>query len=257
MPRYKLTIEYDGTPFFGWQVQEDAPSVQGRLRAALADFCGEAVLPYGAGRTDRGVHATGQVAHIDLTRSFPPFVIRNALNNHLAPEPISILTVEEVDAQFDARFSAVQRHYVYRISNRPAFLALDRHRAWYVPQPLDDEAMHDAGQSLLGRHDFTTFRSARCQARSPVKRIDTITVQRDGHVINVSVSAPSFMHHQVRSIVGSLRLVGEGKWSRSDLEEALAARDRTRCGPVAVAAGLYFTRVDYDVGEEASANVSK
>ncbi|MEO0618491.1 MAG: tRNA pseudouridine(38-40) synthase TruA [Pseudomonadota bacterium] len=258
MPRYKLTIEYDGTPYLGWQVQDEGTTVQGRLAQAITAFTGETVLPYGAGRTDSGVHATGQIAHIDLAQPREPFVIRNAINNHLAPEPISVLDAEAVDATFDARFSATQRHYLYRIWNRPAFLALEQNRAWYVPQPLNEAAMHESAQALVGRHDFTTFRSVHCGAKSPVKRLSAITVTRNKHMIIVTVSAPSFMHNQVRSIVGSLKQVGIGKWPVTGIATALAACDRAACGPVAPSAGLYLTGVDYAAAEvSADENVAK
>lgn len=246
MPKYKLTIEYDGTPFWGWQAQKDGPSVQESLQRAIKAYSGEDYVPRGAGRTDRGVHATGQVAHIELEGAREPRVIRNALNNHLAPEPIAVLSVELVDETFDARFSAVQRHYLYRILNRPAYVALDRQRVWFVPVSLDAEAMNKAAQLLVGRHDFTTFRSVHCQAKTPVKRLTAIRVWREGDDISMTVRAPSFMQNQVRSIIGSLKLVGSGKWSVDDFQAAFDACDRTACGPVAPAEGLYLTRVDYD-----------
>lgn len=246
MPRYKLTIEYDGTPFLGWQVQRDGLSVQECLQNALHAFAGIDYVPRGAGRTDRGVHATGQVAHIDLPKSTEPRVIRDALNVHLMPHPISVIAVEAVGDEFDARFSAVQRHYLYRIVNRRALLALERERSWRVGMPLDVDAMHDAGQVLVGRHDFTTFRSVKCQARSPLKRITQLSVWREGEIVLMTVRAPSFMHNQVRSIIGSLKLVGEGKWTADDIRTALEACNRQRCGPVAPPCGLYLTRVDYD-----------
>ncbi len=246
MPRYKLTIEYDGTPFVGWQVQDNGPSVQGVLTEAIAAFTGERVVVAGAGRTDAGVHALGQVAHVDLAKDWDGDTVRDAMNFHLRPRPIAVLTAEQVAENFDARFSAIKRHYLYRIVNRRADLALDQNRAWRVPRPLDGDAMHAAAQSLVGRHDFTTFRTAECQAKSPVKTLDRLDVERDGDEVHVTASARSFLHHQVRSMVGSLVHVGEGKWSAEDLAAALAARDRTRCGQVAPPQGLYLVRVEYD-----------
>lgn len=245
MPRYRLLIEYDGTPFAGWQMQANAPSVQERLRDAIAAFCGEAFIPRGAGRTDSGVHARGQAAHIDLVRDWPPETVMSAVNYHLKPAPIVILACERVDESFDARFSATARHYLYRIVNRPTRLALDRDRAWQVWPKLDEAAMAEAAQCLIGRHDFTTFRAAGCQAKSALKTLDVLDVERAGDEIAIRASARSFLHHQVRSMVGSLKLVGEGKWSPTDLRDALEARDRTRCGAVAPACGLYLMRVDY------------
>jgi tRNA pseudouridine38-40 synthase len=245
VPRYKLTIEYDGTPFLGWQMQERDPSVQGALGLAIKAFSGEHVSVQGAGRTDAGVHALGQVAHIDLSKAWETDTVRDALNAHLRPHPIAILAAEIVPDAFDARFSAVQRHYRYRIVNRRPDLALERVRAWRVPRPLDSEAMHAAAQHLLGKHDFTTFRAVECQAKSPVKALDRLDVVRTGEEISVHASARSFLHHQVRSMVGSLVQVGEGKWSAQDLAGALAARSRALCGPVAPPDGLYLVRVDY------------
>jgi len=245
MPRYKLTIEYDGTPFVGWQVQDNGPSVAGAIEAAVAKFAGETPKVAGAGRTDAGVHALGQVAHVDLAKEWEADTIRDALNAHLRPAPIAILRVEAVAADFDARFSARARHYLYRITNRRADLALDRDRAWRIAKPLDSAAMHEAAQRLVGHHDFTTFRSTECQAKSPVKTLDALDVTRAGEEIRITASARSFLHNQVRSMVGSLALVGEGKWSADDLSTALEARDRAACGPVAPACGLYLVRVDY------------
>ncbi|MBV9234498.1 MAG: tRNA pseudouridine(38-40) synthase TruA [Xanthobacteraceae bacterium] len=245
MPRYKLLIEYDGTPFAGWQIQANGPTVQGALTAAVAAFCGEQVHVQGAGRTDAGVHALGQVAHVDLTREFDPDTVRDALNAHLRPHPIAVLSAEIVAADFDARFSARQRRYLYRIVNRRADLAIDRLRAWRIPRPLDADAMHVAAQQLVGRHDFTTFRAAECQAKSPIKTLDVLDVERAGEDIRVHAAARSFLHHQVRSMVGSLALVGEGKWSIGDLAQALAAQDRAACGPVAPPDGLYLVSVEY------------
>jgi tRNA pseudouridine38-40 synthase len=244
MPRYKLTIEYDGTPFFGWQMQ-DRPTVQGRLTEAIQAFSGDDMIPRGAGRTDAGVHALAQVAHVDLTNDWPAKKVRDALNAQLRPDPISVLACEQVADGFDARFSAKARHYRYRIVNRRSPLALERDRAWHVIYQLDAERMHEAAQVLVGHHDFTTFRSTECQAASPEKTLDRLAVARDGEEVRIEASSRSFLHNQVRSMVGSLRLVGGGKWSAADLKKALEARDRTACGPVAPAYGLYLMRVDY------------
>jgi tRNA pseudouridine38-40 synthase len=245
MPRYRLTIEYDGTPFVGWQAQDNGVSVQSTIVAAVAAFSGETVSVQGAGRTDAGVHALGQVAHVDLTKDWNTDNVRDALNFHLRPQPIAVLTAERVTEDFDARFSAVKRHYLYRIVNRRADLALDLHRAWRIGRPLDAEAMHGAAQKLVGRHDFTTFRAAECQAKSPVKTLDRLEVTREGEELHVIAMARSFLHHQVRSMVGSLVHVGECKWSGDDLAAALAARDRARCGQVAPPQGLSLVRVEY------------
>jgi tRNA pseudouridine38-40 synthase len=245
MPRYKLTIEYDGAPFQGWQFQADGPSVQGVLETAIADFSGEAAPVQGAGRTDAGVHALGQVAHVDLTRDFDPGTVRDALNAHLRPWPVAVLTAEIVPEDFNARFSATRRHYLYRIVNRRPDLALARGRTWRVARPLDAAAMHGAAQRLLGKHDFTTFRSSECQAKSAQKTLDRLDVVRAGEEIRIMTSARSFLHNQVRSMVGSLVNVGEGKWSADDLHAALTARDRAACGQVAPAEGLYLVKVDY------------
>ncbi len=245
MPRFKLTIEYDGTPFVGWQIQDNGPSVQGALIEAIAAFSGERVGVNGAGRTDAGVHAAGQVAHIDLAKPWETDVVRDAVNAHLRPNPIAVLAVDNTADDFDARFSAVKRHYYYRIVSRRADLALDRNRAWRVPRPLDASAMHNAAQRLIGLHDFTTFRAAECQARSPMKTLDRLdVVSLDGEV-RIFASARSFLHHQVRSMVGSLAQVGDGKWNADDMSRILEARDRTVCGPVAPADGLYLAKVDY------------
>jgi tRNA pseudouridine38-40 synthase len=245
MPRYKLTIEYDGTPFAGWQWQDDAPSVQRALTDAMTAFCGHTVKIAGAGRTDAGVHALGQVAHVDLEKDWRTDKVRDAVNAHLRPHPIAILSAEKVADDFDARFSAKKRHYLYRIANRRPDLALDRLRAWRVPRKLDVEAMHEAAQRLVGKHDFTTFRSTECQAKSPVKTLDRLDVSREAEEVIVTTSARSFLHNQVRSMVGSLAHVGDGKWSADDLAGALAARNRAACAPVAPPEGLYLMRVDY------------
>jgi tRNA pseudouridine38-40 synthase len=245
MPRYKIIVEYDGTPFAGWQIQANGPSVQGELARAIEGLSSEQVVPKGAGRTDAGVHSRGQVAHFDLKRNYPPQTVRDALNFHLRPAPIAVRACEIVTEAFDARFSAKARHYLYRIVNRRAGLALDRDRAWKVSVQLDAAAMHEAAQHLIGRHDFTTFRSAQCQAKSPLRTLDRLEVARDGENIFISASARSFLHHQVRSMAGSLKLVGEGKWQPEDLRRVLESRDRTACGPVAPACGLYLMKVDY------------
>ncbi|HZD91149.1 MAG TPA: tRNA pseudouridine(38-40) synthase TruA [Pseudolabrys sp.] len=245
MPRYKLTIEYDGAPFSGWQIQAAETTVQGVLTAAVAAFAGESALVQGAGRTDAGVHARGQVAHIDLARDWDTDTVRDALNAHLRPHPVAVLAAERVADDFNARTSALKRHYLYRIINRRPDLTLDAGHAWRVPRPLDVTAMHAAAQRLIGKHDFTTFRAAECQAKSPVKTLDQLDVSRHGDEVHVTASARSFLHHQVRSMVGSLVLVGDAKWSADDLERALQARDRTACGPVAPPDGLYLMRVDY------------
>lgn len=245
MPRYKLTIEYDGTPFAGWQVQDNATTVQGVLMAAIGAFSGETVSIQGAGRTDAGVHALAQVAHLDLARDWDADTVRDAVNFHLRPHPVAVLTAEIVPADFNARFSALKRHYLYRIVNRRADLALDKHRCWRVPRPLDVAAMQAAAQHLVGKHDFTTFRASECQAKSPVKTLDRLDVARAGDEVTITTSARSFLHNQVRSMVGSLVLVGDGKWRPDDLAAALAARDRTACGPVAPPDGLYLVKVEY------------
>ena len=245
MPRYKLTLEYDGTPFVGWQMQGEGASVQGVLTQAMARFCGHPVKVAGAGRTDAGVHALGQVAHVDLQKDWRVDRVRDAVNAHLRPHPVAVLSAEKVADGFDARFSAKKRHYLYRIVNRRADLALERARAWRVPRRLDVAAMHAAAQRLTGKHDFTTFRSTECQAKSPVKTLDRLDVTRDGDEVRINTSARSFLHNQVRSMVGSLVLVGDGKWSGDDLARVLAARNRAACGPVAPPEGLYLVKVDY------------
>jgi tRNA pseudouridine38-40 synthase len=245
MPRYKLIIEYDGTPFSGWQIQEGLLTVQGALTAAIEALTGEKILVQGAGRTDTGVHARGQVAHVDLTKDWDTDTVRDALNAHLRPHPVAILSAERAAGDFNARTSAVKRHYLYRIINRRADLTVDAGRAWRVPRPLDAAAMHAAAQRLIGKHDFTTFRSTECQAKSPVKTLDRLDVARDADAVNVAASARSFLHSQVRSMVGSLVQVGLGAWSADDLAAALAARDRAACGQVAPPDGLYLMKVDY------------
>jgi tRNA pseudouridine38-40 synthase len=245
VPRYRLTLEYDGSPFVGWQKQDNGPSVQAALEAAIEKFCGERPATVGAGRTDAGVHALAQVAHFDLTREWPAATVMNALNFHLQPDPIAVLEAEIVAPDFHARLSATRRHYLYRILNRRAPPTIDRDRVWAVPTPLDAVAMHAAAQTLVGAHDFTTFRAAMCQAKSPEKTLDALDVSRQGEEIRVVARARSFLHHQVRNMVGTLKLVGEGKWTADDVARALVARDRAAGGPTAPASGLYLTRVDY------------
>jgi len=245
MPRYRITIEYDGGPFVGWQRQDNGPSIQGSIETAITAFSSETVTVTGAGRTDAGVHALGQVAHFDLVKDFHPDRVRDALNHFLRPAPIAVLEASVAEPDFHARFSAVGRHYLYRIICRRAPLVLERGHAWQVVHDLDAEAMHEAAQTLVGKHDFTTFRAAECQAQSPVKTIDRLTVRRALDEISIEASARSFLHHQVRSITGTLKLVGEGKWRARDVADALAACDRSRCGPVSPPDGLHLVKVDY------------
>ncbi len=245
MTRYRLTIEYDGTPFVGWQRQGEGLSIQQVLEEAVTKFCGETATVHGAGRTDAGVHALAQVAHFDLAKPADPFRVMEALNFHLKPHPVAILDCREAAPDFHARFTAIERRYRYRIANRRAPLTLDRDRAWRVAVPLDAGAMHAAAQVLVGKHDFTSFRAADCQAESPVKTLDALAVTRLGEEIEVTARARSFLHHQVRNMVGTLKLVGEGKWSARDVERALAARDRAAAGATAPAEGLYLVAVKY------------
>ena len=245
MPRYKLTLEYDGTPFVGWQAQANGRSVQQVLSEAIEKFAGERVTVFGAGRTDAGVHALGQVAHMDLTKAWDEHTVHNAINEHLKPEPVAVLNAETAADDFDARFSARKRHYLYRIVNRRAPLALERGRAWFMPQTLDGDAMHAAAQALVGHHDFSSFRAAECQAKSPLKTLERLTVSRRGEELHLEARAPSFLHRQVRNLVGSLVQVGLGKWNRAKLAAVLAARDRTAAGPTAPAEGLYLVAVEY------------
>jgi tRNA pseudouridine38-40 synthase len=245
MPRFRLTLEYDGTDYVGWQRQDNGRAVQQALEEAITAFCGEKIVPIAAGRTDSGVHALGQVAHIDLARDWPLDTIRDAVNQHLKPQPIAVLRVEAVDDAFHARFDAIERRYRYLINTRRAPLALDRGRAWQVRSDLDADAMHHAAQVLVGKHDFTTFRDAQCQAKSPIKTLDELSVRREGEVIEITARARSFLHSQVRSMVGSLKVVGEGKWNADDLRHVLEARDRKACGAIAPACGLYLVSVTY------------
>ena len=250
MARFKLVVEYDGTGLVGWQRQENGPSIQEALERAIYGFCGEAVTVEAAGRTDAGVHALGQVVHFDLARDARPKTVRDALNDHLRrnsddPRNIAVLTADIVSDDFHARFSATERHYRYLILNRSAPLTLARNRAWHVFQPLDDNAMHQAAQRLVGRHDFTTFRSVHCQADSPQRTLDCLAVRRDGDEVRIDAIARSFLHNQVRAITGTLVQVGEGKRTARAVTEALEARDRAACGPTAPAFGLYLMEVIY------------
>ena len=245
MPRYKLVLEYDGGPFAGWQRQDNGPSVQAALEDAVFKLAQERVTATGAGRTDAGVHARGQVAHFDLVKEFPADTVRDALNAHLRPAPISVLEASIAVPDFHARFSAVARYYEYRVLCRRAPPALDRGHVWHVGRALDVETMARAARALIGTHDFTTFRAAECQAKSPVKTLDRLDVAKQGDEIVFYAAARSFLHHQVRSMVGTLKLVGEGKWTDANVARALAACDRAQCGPVAPPEGLTLLRVDY------------
>ena len=245
MPRYKLTIEYNGAPFVGWQRQTNGLSVQQVLEEAFERLCGQKTVVHGAGRTDAGVHARGQVAHVNFERDWRTDVVRDGANAHLRPHPVAVLSAERVDDDFEARFSAVQRHYVYEIRDRRAPLTFEAGLAWHIKRRLDDRAMHEAAQLLLGKHDFSTFRDSECQADSPLRTLDRLDVVREGDAVRVYASARSFLHRQVRSMVGSLEHVGGGRWTAADLRAALDARDRSRCGIVAPSDGLYLLRVDY------------
>ena len=245
MPRYRLTLEYDGGPYSGFQAQAGLATIQGSLERAVTGFCGEAARVYCAGRTDAGVHATGQVAHVDLVKAWPAETVRNALNAHLRPEPVVVLAAEVAAEGWHARFSATERRYRYRILNRPSPPGLEQGHVWHVKAPLDAAAMHAAAQILVGHHDFTTFRDLACQANSPMKTLDVATVERAGEEIVLVFESRSFLHRQVRSMTGSLAEVGIGRWTANDLRAALEARDRQACGQVAPADGLYLTGVSY------------
>lgn len=249
MPRFRMLVEYDGTPYKGWQRQTNGHTVQAAIEAAILRFALQPVTLHVAGRTDTGVHATGQVCHADVEGNWTEFKFREAVNAMLreAGEAVTILEARQVDENFHARFSAIRRYYLYRIINRRPQPALDRHRVWWVKKGLiDAEAMHDAAQMLLGTHDFSTFRAAQCQASSPVKTMESIEIGRSGEMIEVRCHARSFLHNQVRSMVGSLKLVGEGAWAKDDLRKALEARDHQACGALAPPHGLYLTQVDYE-----------
>ena len=254
MPRYKLTIEYDGTGTIGWQKQPDRLSIQGALESAAQQFCGSNVEIVGAGRTDAGVHAIGQVAHVDIAKEFDPFQVMQGINyylflpdeqNQASKNRISVTHAEQVSEEFHARFSAVKRHYHYRIINRRARLGLEANRAWHVVEPLDEEAMQQAANYLLGQHDFTSFRDSECQAKSPIKTLDQLDIKRMSEMIAFTVSARSFLHHQVRIMVGTLAQVGKGRWKPEDVKVALESINRTKAGPTAPPDGLYLVKVDY------------
>lgn len=245
MTRFALTIEYDGGPYVGWQRQNNGPSVQQAIEEAIGSATGEIVAVHGAGRTDAGVHAIAMRAHVDVEKEITGFRLMGAINAHLRPAPIAISDCEVVADDWHARFSCIGRAYEYRIANRRAPLALEQDKVWRVPQDLDADLMHEAAQSLIGVHDFTTFRSVNCQSDSPVKTLDRLSVHRDGEHVIVETAARSFLHHQVRSIVGCLALVGRGQWSAKDLEAALDAKDRAALGYNAPPDGLYFVRANY------------
>ena len=245
MPRYRLTLEYDGGPYCGFQAQAALPTVQASLERAIEAFCGEKIRVHAAGRTDTGVHATGQVIHADLEKAWPPETVRNALNAHLRPEPIVVLDADLALEGWHARFSALGRRYRYVILNRESPPALAQGRVWHLRKTLDAEAMDAAAQALVGQHDFTTFRDLNCQAKSPVKTLDELSVRREGEQVVLEFAARSFLHRQVRSMTGTLAEVGVGRWTKADVQAALDARDRTACGPVAPAEGLYLTEVSY------------
>lgn len=245
MTRWKLTIEYDGTPFVGWQRQENGLSVQQVLEDAVKNLSGDENRIQAAGRTDAGVHARGQVAHVDISKPRSAKDMRDGLNFHLRPHPVAILSAEEVPADFSARASAIEREYLYIINNRRASLALEQHRVWHVPFRLDETLMQDTAQILVGTHDFTSFRATECQAKSPVKTLDELSVTREGDHIYIKARARSFLHHQIRNLVGTLSLVGHARWTKQDVIDALEAKDRAKGGPTAPPDGLYFMRVTY------------
>lgn len=245
MPRYRLTLEYDGSGYNGFQAQTDQPTVQGAVERAITAFCGETVRIAAAGRTDTGVHATGQVIGVDLEKAWPAQTVMNALNAHMVGEAVSVLHCVEAEPDWHARFSAVGRRYLYRILNRAGPPALDKGKVWHIRKRMDEEAMHDAAQALVGLHDFTTFRDVNCQSKSPLKTLDVARIFRNGDEIYLQFEARSFLHRQVRSMTGTLAEVGQGRWAVEDVAAALAAKDRAACGPVAPSDGLYLTGVSY------------
>lgn len=245
VPRFKLLIEYDGSPYAGFQRQQDQRTVQGALEAAVLAFTGEAITLKAAGRTDTGVHARGQVVHFDLTKEWETDTVRDAMNAHLRQELVGVVEVQDVDESFDARFSATKRHYRYTILNRRTPPVLELGKVWGVAKPLDETLMQTAADQLVGHHDFTTFRSVHCQSNSPIKTLDKLDVRRDGEHVYVDAAARSFLHNQVRSMVGALKVAGEGKVSADDVQAMLESRDRTRCPALAPPEGLVFERVEY------------
>ncbi len=245
MTRWRLTVEFDGGPFMGWQRQSDGPSVQGQIESAIFRMTSEQATVHGAGRTDSGVHALAMEAHADIAKAFTPYRLRDGLNALVRPDPISILAVEPVADDWHARFSCVGRRYEYRILNRRAPPAVERGKVWHVPSPLDLDAMAEGAAMLVGTHDFTTFRSAQCQSKSPVKSLDRLEIIRDGELVRVEAAARSFLHHQVRSMVGCLAMVGRGQWTPGDIKTALEARDRAALGLNAPPEGLYFVEAIY------------
>ncbi|MGZ5817002.1 MAG: tRNA pseudouridine(38-40) synthase TruA [Croceibacterium sp.] len=245
MTRFALTLEFDGGPFMGLQRQDHGPSVQQAVETAVHAVTGETVTMHSAGRTDSGVHALAMRSHVDISKAIEPFRLMEALNARLRPDPIAVLACEVKPDDWHARFSCVGRAYEYRIVNRRAPLTLERGHAWHIARDLDAEAMHRAGQMLVGRHDFTTFRSAHCQANDPVKTLDRLVVRREGERVIIEAAARSFLHHQVRSMVGTLALVGQGQWREEQVAEALAAKDRAALGLNAPAEGLYFVTALY------------
>jgi tRNA pseudouridine38-40 synthase len=245
MTRFALTLEFDGTPFMGLQRQAHGPSVQQAVEEAITRVTGEKVVMFAAGRTDAGVHALAMRAHVEVAKDIAPFRLMEAINHHLRPAPIAVLDCQIVPDDWHARFSCIGRSYIYQIANRRAPLTLEANRAWLVTQPLDADAMHESAQSLIGLHDFTTFRSVHCQAQSPVKTLDTLNVRRDGDMVVITTSARSYLHHQVRSMVGCLALVGLGRWRVEQMGKALEARERKALGLNAPSCGLYFDRAFY------------
>lgn len=245
MPRYKCTVEYDGSLFYGWQRQDSVPTVQQIIEEALYGFCGTKIEVYASGRTDAGVHATGQVIHFDLPKAYDTFRIINGINFHLKPAPVVIIDAEEVNDEFHARFDAKKRYYIYRIINRRAPLTIEHNRAWQVPLPLDAVLMQEAANHLIGLHDFTSFRDSECQSKSPVKTVDEIKLVQNGDEIKIYVSAKSFLHHMVRNITGTLKLVGAGKIKPEYMDEIINAKNRSAAGPTAPACGLYLVKVEY------------